>query len=101
MKRFAHGPRIAADHDKVGACRCIRLLSTLLPVAKGSERNLEPTGEIFLGQAESAADDADPRCARHPLHVLRRQRLRIGISQGRLMPLRFGHRVEVAPIMLR
>src|SRR5450830_1600533 len=100
-KRLAHGLGIAGNHGEIGAGGLIGNRSTLLPIAERTEGDVKASGEFLLREAERAADQLDLRRALHALEVGGRKRHRIGIVRSGGVTLRFTHRIEPAPVVLR
>src|ERR1019366_314471 len=85
----------------IGAGGLIGNRSTLLPIVERTEGDVKASGKFFLRKAERAADQLDLRRAFHALEVGGRKRQRIGIVRGGGATLRFTHRIEPAPVVLR
>jgi len=100
-KRLAHGLGIAGNHGEIGAGGLIGNCSTLLPIAERTEGDVKASGEFLLREAERAADQLDLRRAFHALEVDGRKWNRIAVAHGCGGTLRFTHRIEPAPIVLR
>lgn len=64
-KRTTYEIRVAAYNFEVGARCPIGLASTLLPIAKSSDRNFEPIGKILLRKPKLPSNSLD---GRHPFH---------------------------------
>jgi hypothetical protein len=75
--------------------------STLLAIAERTEEDVKTSGEFFLHEAERATDQLDLRRAFHALEVSGRKRHCIGTARGCGVTLRFAHRIEPAPVVLR
>jgi len=76
VQRKLHRDRIAGDGSKKGTSGLVRLLLPLLPVARCTEWDLRPRRELLLGQSERPANDLQPRCLPHAIHVSIGKRLK-------------------------
>src|SRR5258708_1341922 len=81
-ERFAYGLRIARDHGEVSSRRLVGGHTPLFPIAQGAERNVIPTGKVFLADSESSPDNLYLRRALHAgkINGGKRQVVRIACS---------------------
>src|SRR5262245_31811971 len=91
LQRLTHRLGIARDHLEIGAGGLIGFSGALFPISEGAERNLKPSGKLFLREAKRTPDDLGTRRSLHALEVVRRQWLRVGVGQSGCQYLLVGH----------
>src|SRR5580658_549178 len=100
-ERFTYGLGIARDHSKIRSCRLVGGGTSLLPIAQGAERNVIPTGKVFLADPESTSDNPDLRRAFHASKVRGGKRQVVGIACSGSLDLFRRHSARMSAIHFR
>src|SRR5215468_329464 len=93
--------RTVSGSRAISLSRSVRLLPTLLPIAQGSNRDVERHGEILLAQLRSPANGGDLWDARCRRPFVIGHGPGVGIGHGCSVALLGRHRVSAAPVNRR